>query len=678
MDHKPLDHKPLEHKPLDLEQHQDDTSWSLLKRWMMFILLIGLCVAFAAPMSGSRSGAMGTDGSQLWGTFEVAGKKFEVREKEFRRAHNRYSAVYRVLDPQGTRLGTFKSQDVWNQLILDEVAKAGGIHVSDDRVARFLADNPAFHGANGTFDESRYRAEMKQLTRYMGVDHEGLTWALKSLLRTEVYRSLYATAFSVPASREAYDEWKKTNLKVSVDYVAQPYDELRAKAHALPVTDADLQAARVLPKVVEMLTVPARRGLELAYARVKDISAEQRTAMEEFAAQAQLLPKDETVESVAWRDYFWPNCKPGGVYTRESWLAWKLPEYERALAAWQALPEPRPEDAKPADPRAQAWPEKPADQFYSVWFDFVAKEALLREVMRHMALRAERESKSLADIAADYARFGVHVWATPEPVTDKDIAAGLVDGIGKDSELEQAISSRLRAPASGATFTPQLLVDPVPAVRLAERPDERGWVIARSTSFEPAHTRDVLEARAEVEAYYRDYRAADLARDVLLGVRKQIDEAGGDLAAKRANLRKFAEAAGLVVRELRRVTPRTEKPRVPTVDADAAPAMRAAADRIRQRNRVQDDYAVLSRLEPGTFREPIVLDETAGAALLELVVERHEPDPIEMDEPTLRTERMVRMYQSQGKVAEALGTKELTRTYNLDLTAEARESLEKD
>jgi hypothetical protein len=662
--------RPPQHTetPIDIEEHEGETRSKVWVRRFLFGLVIVLCVSFAAPTFGSCSGALGTGGQKVWGRFSVGGREVEVHEDDFRRVQTRLAAALRLFAPDAK----VEDDQVWGQILLDAAAKAEGVHVSDEQVVRFLAEHPAFQ-TDGKFDESRYRTEIRQLAKYTGVDHEGFTSALKSLLRTEIYRSVYASAFSVPQSREAYEEWKKTNVKLTVDFVVQPYAALRERAAGLPVTDEDLRRAAILPEILKMRTVPARRGLEAAYLRARDVTAEQRAAMEEFVKANSLLPKDESLEALSW-NAFWSNRQAGGTYTREAWAAWKRVEHQRAMADWEKLPEPRPE--KPRDASAEPWPEKPADQFYKHWYDFVAKELLAREVVRHLALRAERESKSFAELAPDYARFGVKVVATPEPFSEADITSRFPDDLGRDSELEQAVRTRFRAPAADRTFAPEVLTDPVPATRLVDHPQDRGWIVARWTSWEPARERDVFEVRAQAEAYYRTYRANEIARDTLEAVRKKVDESGTDLATRQKSLRAAAAEAGLEVRTIRRFNARTERPQPPVIAGDATPEQQAAAERMSWRNRVQDDYPVLSKLEPGKLRDPVYLDDSVGAAFLELLVEKHEPEPQEMDDNTLRSERYVRMFQARRAMNDALSPKELKKRFRLELTEDGRKATE--
>jgi hypothetical protein len=668
----------MEQKPLDLEVHEGETKLDVWKRRVLFLLLIVLCVAFAAPTFGSCSGALGSGGSNVWGSFTVAGRRFVVREADFRRAHARYAAFARLypgaaarLFPEIERKAGFGDDEIWAQLILDEAAKAGGVHVSDAEVQEALESHPQFQTA-GHFDRDKYSAEMRQMHRYQGVDHAEFTSALRSILRTERWRSVWASAYSVPQSRETWQEWSKRNVKLTVDYVVQPYAPLAAKVASLPVTDEELKRIKILPKAVELLTLPARRGYEAAFVRTREVTDAQREAMTKLAADAGLLPKDESLQMVAWRQ-FYSNSKTG-PYTRTAWIALHKPEYEAKLAEWQKLPEPRPEGSKPKEPGAD-WPEKPADEFGTYWRPFVEADVLGAATLRHMAGRAERESKSFADLAADFAQYGVRVVKTAEPLADADLPEKFPEGLGKDSELEGTVRAALRAPEAGTAFVPKVVTEPFLACRINERIRDRGWMIVRCSSYEAPRERDINEVRKELENIFREHRATELAGDLLRNVRTQVEAVQGDVAAKEAALRKLAGEAGLEVRTIRRFNALTERPTPPPAGGDAA--AEAAAAQIRQRVRVQDEYPFLSKLDAGKFRDPVILDDRAGGAFLMLVVEKQEPGPLEIDEATLQSERIGRMYMARESMLDHFAPKELKARYGLELTPEGRTATEK-
>lgn len=668
-----MEHHPTPHpdRPLDLEEHEGEGRLDVWRRRLLFVLLIGLCFAFAAPTFGSCSGPFGSGGSTLWGTFTVRGTKHEVRDTEFQRAAQRLGAVKR-LDPQSPD-ARITDDEVWAQLLLDEAAKAEGIHVSDEQVTARLASIPAFQ-TDGKFDESKYREEIRAMSRYTQVDHDGVTWALKSLLRTEIYRSVYVAAFAIPESRAAYDDWKTRNLKLTVDCVVQPYEALREQARQLPVTEPDLQRALVLPDAVKLRTVPARRGIEAAYVHVRDITDEHRAEMEALNKLTPLFAGEDSLESAAWNQ-FWESSKPDGAYTRDTWLALQRPRHEAELKAWEARPEPRGE--KPADPAATMWPERPADQFTKHWQDFTTKEVLAREVLRQMALRAERESKSFADLAPDFAKYGIRVVATPEALAEDELETKFPEGLGSRSELSQIVRSRFRAPESGGTFVPRVAVDPFPATAIVRDIAAHGWIVLRWSSLEPAREKPIDEIREPLTEIFKSYRASELARDVLGEIRRKVEETEGDAAAKSAALRKLAAEKGLPLIELRRFNERTPRPRTTTPGADASADEKAAILRGVWRSRVQDEYTGLSKAEVGKFRDPVLLDDTTAAGYLMFVVAKEEPKPIEMDEASVQREQQMRFGRAVEAFRELLAPAALKRKFALELTEEGRKATER-
>jgi hypothetical protein len=92
--------------------------------------------------------------------------------------------------------------------------------------------------------------------------------------------------------------------------------------------------------------------------------------------------------------------------------------------------------------------------------------------------------------------------------------------------------------------------------------------------------------------------------------------------------------------------------------------MKAVARRITARNRVQQDYAMLSTIEVGKFREAL-LDEKAEMAFLMLVVEKHEPTPLEMQDQDLANQRYGLAQQAARRRDELLGYDALAKRFRL-------------
>src|SRR5688572_19943621 len=129
----------MKDKPLDLEQHEEETAWDVWKRRIMFILMIGACVAFAGlPIYGGCSGAFG-GGHTVRGTFRVAGSERSVTEGEFEGIRKRLLETYAVLSNRAPELS---EQAVWEHILRDAAAEAEGVQVPDEEITKQLAQVP--------------------------------------------------------------------------------------------------------------------------------------------------------------------------------------------------------------------------------------------------------------------------------------------------------------------------------------------------------------------------------------------------------------------------------------------------------------------------------------------------------------------------------------------------------
>jgi hypothetical protein len=277
-----------------------------------------------------------------------------------------------------------------------------------------------------------------------------------------------------------------------------------------------------------------------------------------------------------------------------------------------------------------------------------------------MALRAERESKSFADLAPEYARFGVRVAATPEPLTEADLGEKFPEGLGKDTELVSLIRAKFPLPAAGAAFVPKVYPDPIPTTRVNERLNDRGSFIVRWNAVEPPKQKDVADVRADMDQAVYARRREDMARDALADLRKKVEADPGDRAAA---LRARAAEAGLEVQTLRRFNQYSWSPAPP--EDGTTPEQKAAADRVRRRVRVQHDWHTLSRTDPGKFRDPILLDQNVGAAFLELVTEKTDPVVQEFGDDALARARSTKSMELGNKLGTMLSFDELAKRYEL-------------
>lgn len=666
----------MDEKPLDLEKHKGDQTTSVWTRRIMFVLLIALCVAFAAP---SDCSGLGSRTGETLGSYTIAGETRTVRDVEFGKTYESLQAMYALIG----RERPISSDDVWQHMILADAARAEGVHVTDAQVASFLAD-VGFAKPDGSFDDAAYRRAVKQLGERAFADRAQVEARLKGAIALMTYMRAWTHPFQIVPSKELYDAWKQRNLLLTVDYVVKPFADFAAQVEAAPITDDDLKSVADLPEAIRERSVPGRRGFEVAYLRVRDVTPEGRAAMKEYLKTAGVFPEDLALESAGYRFYF-GNRRAGDAFSRETWIASRMPEYTAAKAAWDAekaewdkKPDPKdPMRAAPEDPSSVKFPEKDVEIYQKYWLVPVTDELLATETLRIMAARAEREAKSFADLLPDFARYGVKVESSTELMTDAEIPAKFPAGLGATSEFAQIVRARFPEPAPGTPFAPKVSPDPVPACNQAALFTERGAFIVRWTEHKPAGLREPTEVRAALEKIERARRVSKAARDFLADLRKKAEE---DAAAKgdglAAALRRQAAAAGAEVHTLRRFSNSSFRPRPP--ETTDTPERKALAARVTHRNRVHDDYLVLFRGEEGKFRDPILHDEATGAAYLELLVSKTEPTPLEMDDSELSIERSGRRMQDQTLISNALSMATLEKRYDVVFSPEYRKRIDEE
>ena len=137
----------MEENPLDLEQHQEESLWDVWKRRLMFVLLIALCITFAAPSFGGCETALGSGGSEIYGTFRVDGELVEVSRSHFDGTWQRLARTMTVVQSRPPE----SDEAIWAHIILNAAAEREGIHVPRSRVDRWLARQAMFQ-QGGAFD----------------------------------------------------------------------------------------------------------------------------------------------------------------------------------------------------------------------------------------------------------------------------------------------------------------------------------------------------------------------------------------------------------------------------------------------------------------------------------------------------------------------------------------------
>src|SRR5262245_27924062 len=340
-----------ERPALDPETHEDDTVTSVWKRRLVLIFLIILVVAVAAPTFGGCSGSFSTKTTVA--TFEVGGRTFVVKDEDLARFANRYVQTIGLLDGQRLPENEDASKIALLNMMLDASAKAAGIHVTDDRVIAEIERREQFK-VGGKFDSRRYHDAMSDFSRGT-LTHEAVVEMVRTRLRVSEYVELARAAAELAPGDAAYEAWKKQNLRISVLYVASPFETQKAKFDAIEPTAEDLQKIAGLTAVKALLVVPQRKTIEVAYLQAADLGPEQFAAAKKFAEDAEIYTEERPLQNDAFilfhenRDY---------VFTKANWVRLQNPNYQKEHDDWVKAKEEW--EKKPADQRG-AMPPEPKD-----------------------------------------------------------------------------------------------------------------------------------------------------------------------------------------------------------------------------------------------------------------------------------------------------------------------------
>jgi hypothetical protein len=255
----------------------------------------------------------------------------------------------------------------------------------------------------------------------------------------------------------------------------------------------------------------------------------------------------------------------------------------------------------------------------------------------------------------------------PEPLADDVIVEKFPDAVARDSEFGQVAKVMFRAPAEGAVFKPQYRSEPVPTTMLSEKIHDRGYMVMRLESCDPARQYQVGERREAVAEFWKKHQVAELAKSVAEDIRKQAEAAGTDAAAVSAALEKAATAAGLTPQSIRRFNRSTESPKPPVAapGQTLSPDVQAVARRMTERNRVQQDYQTLSSLDVGKLRDPVLVDEKTEAVYVVVLTEKHEPLPVEMRDADMRQEEFAEAQRLRIKFESMFGYEALAKRFKL-------------
>lgn len=580
----------MEDNPLDLEAHELDTTWEVWKRRILFLMLIVLCVTFAAPSFSSCSGVFESRG-ELAAEFNVGGRRVTVTDMEFGRIQRGLGGAW-VLSGQNR----LEDDDVWRYILLDALAREEGIHVPADTLGSILARSFKEVAPDGKLDEALYKELVR--TRVQWATHREVTEGFRTLIRVQEYQQRFGGLAALVPTQDAFDAWKKENRKLTVEYVVQPFAPLR---DTMPeFTDEELEDWQRKNPDLDGFRYPPRRVIETAVVHVVEVTAEERAAMEAFAVQSGLIPQGSTVTHLAW-DQFFRSYNQGRIYTRSAWLALVRPQWEKDLAAhtqkvqeWEDAGKPEGQDPGPApeDPAQAVWPEQPLEVMKQYWEDFVVKEVLGRAILEHMAGRAEREGRSFADLAAEFAPMGVTVLRNEEPLADGQFAAEYPAGVAEGSDFLQVVRQEFQGPTGDKPFAPVVRTEPLLRRNNLVEIRDRGWMVMRLAGFEPARDKPISEAREEVSVALRQFRSEDQAK-------KGLEELLAEVEEGTKTFEEAAAARGLEVKRISGFNLRTKKLPPPT-DLSTPEAQAQALD-IARRNHVQDSWRYLDAVEEGEF-----------------------------------------------------------------------------
>ena len=336
----------MEENPLDLEQHEAETLWSVWKRRLMFLLLIALCITFAAPTFGACEGALGTGGSEIFATYRVGGDQRQMSRADFQTTWNRLAFTSRLLGGQEPE----NDDEVWAHSLQNAAAEEAGIHVPDAQIARLVASVPLFQ-TGGEFSDMQYRSQLSTLTGG-ALSPRAFQKTLTEMLRVSEYRSIHQSAFALTPSRDAYEQWRSRNTKLTVSYVVQPFADLEAAVADAQPDDETLRAFAHTPDAAAELCIPARKVVETAYLRVGEISDVQMKELENALRDQGLLTENPDV--LGAEEY---HANQDAIFTRENWLRTnaayhriEMGRYEERVRQWEADGKGGEKPAEPPNP----------------------------------------------------------------------------------------------------------------------------------------------------------------------------------------------------------------------------------------------------------------------------------------------------------------------------------------
>lgn len=661
----------MEDNPLDLEFHEEEDSvFSVVKRRIMFVVLIGLCVAMAAPSFASCESALGGRTEGLAGRYQVGEETVQYSHQDFNKARLRLWAANRIMGRQGA---DDDDQSVWHFLLLDSAAKAAGIHMPREEVGRRLLEGgPVFRefvATDGQIDGAKYAAYVESATGGQ-VSPETATQALTEMLRGNEYLMLHGAVAMTTTERDAFEAWRKDNPKLSVTYAALPFATFEAEVAATKPTDDELRLIQQDPKLREQFRIPSRRKVESAFLRIRDLSAEDVERMRAIALEEGLLDPEEPEYDLDVKAFEIYHRDRSRVFTKEGWLQLRDADVAPWLtgAASNDGSEDGGGDDEDGSTEDVAYPDSDEQRFEDFWRPWARREWLARAVVERLAEVARRDGRSFAEVAqeAPFAALDVQVVENEELLAADEFAESYPEGLARESEFANLLRGELTGPADGATFLPKVRPGAIGTTNVMTRLADRGSMVLRLSAWQPPRDMEPAEIRErdDLLAAWRQWKVEDMVSKRLKSLVEEV-EGGADLTAA-------AEAAGLSVRRLERFHRTERRLTPPSADPgeELSPELAALAERIRHRNRVVERYGELRNLDVGALLLPPRIDPVAEAGLLIRLDAKDAPSPREMGERELQGQLQTQRLEQRMELFQMVDFDSLAERFQLEIFEE--------
>ena len=249
---------------------------SFVTGWVAKILLILLVGSFALwGVSGSILG--GANSSSIVQVGETS-----VGIREFLSNYNRNmseiqrTAGRRLTREEGQAFG-IESRTIGSLVSLaslDEYARINGLSLSDDMMAKLLAENPQFQDSTGKFNREIFRSAVSnaQMRESDYIDLQNQSAIRGQITQAFASEQILPDVFKNALGEYANEERKFSHITITPTHAGKPTDP----------TDAQLKT--YFDANVKKYAAPEYRKLEILKVEPKDIANEQSVSDEEIAA----------------------------------------------------------------------------------------------------------------------------------------------------------------------------------------------------------------------------------------------------------------------------------------------------------------------------------------------------------------------------------------------------------